>query len=233
MRVEDLTKTLEQTLLDASVSDEAVGLACERVRDHHVASLCVLPHHLPLVVDRLRGCDVKPAVAIDYPSGAHATAERVAQAEWAVAEGAEELDIVLNHRGMLAGEFGAVRDDLVRIMHAVRGRAANVARGDVIVTVTLEAPRLGEKLTRLACLIVDEAGADFAGTSTGVGAVASVHDVEIMRDALSEAVGVRAAGGVHGLAAVQDLVTAGAARVATADVATVLAELAALNGGGR
>jgi deoxyribose-phosphate aldolase len=233
MRVEDLTKTLEQTLLDASIGDEALALACERVREHHVASLCVLPQHLPPVVDHLRGCDVKPAVAIDYPSGAHATAERVAQAERAVAEGAEEIDVVLNHRGMLAGEFGAVRDDLVRVMHAVRGRAANVARGDVLVTVTLEAPRLGEKLTRLACLIVDEAGADFAGTSTGVGGNASVHDVEIMRDALSESVGVRAAGGVHGLSAVQELVTAGAARVATADVATVLAELAALNGGGR
>ena len=233
MRAEDLTKTLERIALEPDASADAVVHACDEVREHHVASLCVLPHHLPAIVERLRGCDVKAAVAIDFPAGNNGTAARVEAAEWAVSEGAEEIDVVLNHRGMLAGDFGAVREDVARVIRAVRSRAANVARGDVLVTVTLEAPLLGEKLTRLACLIVEDAGADFATTSTGDGTAATVADVEIMRDALSEAVGVRAAGGITTLGAVQDLVSAGAARVATAHVATVLADLAALNGGGR
>lgn len=233
MRAEDLTKTLEQTLLDPSLDAEAVMLACVAVRESHVAALSVLPHHLPAVVEQLHGCDVKAAVAIDFPAGANATSERVAAAERAVTEGAEELDVVLNVRGMLAGDFGAVREDLMRILHGVRGRAVNDARGDVLVTVTLEAPLLGEKLTRLACLIVEEAGADFATTATGAATTATVHDVEIMRDALPESVGVRAAGGVRTLETARDLIGAGAARVATADTAGVLAELAAINGGGK
>lgn len=233
MRVEDLTKTLDQTVLDPSLGIDGVLAACEAVRDHHVATLCVLPEHLPTAVDSLHGCDVKAAVAIDFPGGANATADRVAAAERAVSDGAEELDVVLNYHGMLRGEFGAVREDLVRVVRAVRGRAVNAARGNVLVTVTLEAPRLGEKLTRLACLIAAEAGVDFATTATGHGTLATVTDVEIMRDALPEAVGVRAAGGVSALEEVQALVGAGAARVATAQAARVLEELAAANGGGK
>ncbi len=233
MRAEDLTKTLDQTALDPSLGLDGVLAACEVVREHHVATLCVLPEHLPAVVENLRGCDVKAAVAIDFPGGANATADRVARAEAAVSDGAEELDIVLNYRGMLAGEFGAVREDLLRVVRAVRGRAVNAARGDVLVTVTLEAPRLGEKLTRLACLIATDAGVDFATTATGMGADATVTDVEIMRDALPENVGVRAAGNVTTLEQVQALVGAGAARVATAEAAGVLTELAAVNASGK
>lgn len=233
MRAEDLTKTLERTLLEPGAGDDAVLAACEEARDHHVASLCVLSHHLPVVVERLRGCDVKPATVVDFPAGANGTAPRLEEAEEAVSEGAWEIDIVLNHRGMLQGGFRAVRDDLARVVRGVRSRAANHGRGNVMITVTVEAPLLGEKLTRLACVIVEDAGADFAGTSTGRGGPATVSDVEIMRDALSEAVGVRASGDIATLVAVQDLVSAGAARVATPHAADVLAELAALNGGGR
>ncbi len=56
MRAEDLMKTLDQTLLDPAVGPDAVALACDEVRELHAASLCVLPQHLPLVVERLRGC---------------------------------------------------------------------------------------------------------------------------------------------------------------------------------
>ncbi|HMM48709.1 MAG TPA: hypothetical protein PKE32_03735 [Miltoncostaeaceae bacterium] len=233
MRVEDLTKTLECTLLETGIGERELAEACAQVREHHVAALYVRPERLVEIVAHLRGCDVKPAVAIDHSRGAASTAQRVSIAERAVAEGAGELDVALDHQGMLAGRFGAVREDLTRVVHAIRSQAANVARGHALVTVTVEAPLLGEKLTRLACLIADEAGVDFAGTGSGAHGPANVQDVETMRDALSEAVGVRAAGGIHGLEAVQELVSAGAARVATADVATVLAELAELNGGGR
>ena len=113
-----------------------------------------------------------------------------------MAEGADELDVVMNYRAMLAGDFKGVRDDLVRVVRAVRGRAANDARGDVLVKVIIEAPLLNDKVKRLACKIVVDSGADFAKTCTGVGTTATVHDVELMRDALPEGVGVTAAGGV-------------------------------------
>ena len=231
MRAEDLTKTLDLMVLASSTTVADIERACSDARDHHFAALCTLPEYVPLVAELLRGCDVKTCAVIDYPSGSGTTAARTRAADRAVAEGADELDVVMNYTGMLTGDFRGVRDDLLRVVRAVRGRAANDARGDVLVKVIIEAPLMDDKLKRLACKIVDDVGADFAKTCTGSGTHATVHDVELMRDALPEGVGVKAAGGVRTLEAVQAMIGAGAARVGTSSAVLVMAELHALNGG--
>jgi deoxyribose-phosphate aldolase len=232
MRAEDLTKTLDHTVLSPDTTEADIERACAQAREHHFAALCSYPQFVPLMAERLRGCDVKTCAVIDFPDGAGSTLERAQAADRAVAEGADELEVVMNYRAMLAGDFRLVRDDLVRVVRAVRGRAANDARGDVLVKVIIEAPLLDDKLKRLACMIVDGAGADFAKTCTGAGTQATIHDVELMRDALPEAVGVKAAGGVRTLEAVQAMIGAGAARVGTSSAVSVMAELAVLNGDG-
>lgn len=232
MRAEDLTKTLDHTLLSPDVTEADVAEACRQAREHHFAALCSYPHHVPQMADLLRGCDVKTCAAIDFPGGASSTADRARAAATAVAEGADELDVVMNYRAMLAGDFRLARDDLLRVVRAVRGRAANDARGDVLIKVIIEAPLMDDKLKRLACMIVDGVGADFALTCTGAGTLATTHDVELMRDALPEAVGVKAEGGVTCLQEVQAMIGAGAARVGTPAAVSVLAELATLNGDG-
>lgn len=232
MRAEDLTKTLDLSVLSPDLTEAEIVRACDDARAHHFAALCSYAHHVPLVAQRLRGCDVKTAAVIDFPAGTGSTAERAAAAAKAVAEGADEVEVVMNYRAMLAGDFRLARDDLLRVVRAVRGRAANDARGDVLIKVIIEAPRMDDKLKRLACMIVDGVGADFAKTCTGVGTEATIHDVELMRDALPEAVGVKAAGGVRTLESVQAMIGAGAARVGTSSAVSVMAELAALNGDG-
>lgn len=231
MRAEDLTKTLDHTVLAPGITEEDVERACEDARGHHFAALCSYPEYVPLISERLRGCDVKTCAVIDFPGGRSSTAERAAAVDRAVAEGAEELDVVMNFRAMLAGDFTLARDDLARVVRAVRARAANDARGDVLVKVIIEAPLMDDKLKRLACKIVADVGADFAKTCTGVGTQATVHDVELMRDALPEAVGVKAAGGVRTIEAVQAMIGAGASRVGTSAAVSLMAELAALDGG--
>ena len=231
MRGEDLTKTLDHTVLAPGITEEDVERACEDARRHHFAALCSYPAFIPLMSERLRGCDVKTCGVMDFPGGRSSTAERAAAADRAVAEGAEELDVVMNFRAMLAGDFTLARDDLARVVRAVRARAANDARGDVLVKVIIEAPLMDDKLKRLACKIVADVGADFAKTCTGVGTQATVHDVELMRDALPEAVGVKAAGGIRTIEAVQTMIGAGASRVGTSAAVGLMAELAALNGG--
>ena len=231
MRAEDLTKTLDQTVLAPDTSAEDIGRTCAEARDHHFAALCSYPQFVPQMAELLRGCDVKTCAVLDFPGGASSTQERAEAADRAVAEGADELEIVMNYHAMLAGDFKGVRDDLMRVVRAVRGRAANDARGDVIVKVIIEAPLLNDKVKRLACKIVTDVGADFAKTCTGVGTRATVHDVELMRDALPEGVGVKASGGIDTLGAVQAMIGAGAARVGTTAAVGVMAELVALNGG--
>jgi deoxyribose-phosphate aldolase len=231
MRAEDLTKTLDQTVLAPDTSAEDIARACAEARDHHFAALCSYPRFVPQMAELLRGCDVKTCAVLDFPGGASSTLERAEAADRAVAEGADELEIVMNYHAMLAGDFKGVRDDLMRVVRAVRGRAANDARGDVLVKVIIEAPLLNDKVKRLACKIVTDVGADFAKTCTGVGTRATVHDVELMRDALPEGVGVKASGGIDTLEAVQAMIGAGAARVGTSAAVGVMAELVALNGG--
>ena len=124
----------------------------------------------------------------------------------------------------------AVRDELVGLVRAVRSRAVNDSRGNVIVKVIIEAPYLDDKLVRLACKIVADAGADFAKTASGVGTQARVHDVELMRDALPEGVGVKAAGGIRTLEDAEAMINAGASRLGSSAAVGIVAELAQQTG---
>lgn len=228
MRPEDLAKTLDHTILAPGTAAGDVERACEEAREHHFAALCSFPEFVPLMAERLRGCDVKVCAAIDFPDGRSSALARVREAQRAVAEGADELDVVMNYEAMLACDFRRVRDELVAVVRAVRSRAANGGRGEVLVKIIIEAPLLDDKLKRLACKIVADTGADFAKTCTGRGTRATVHDVELMRDALPEGIGVKAAGGVRTLDDVELMVGAGACRVGTSSAVAVVGELAAL-----
>lgn len=229
MRVEDLTKSIDHLVLAPATSMEEVERACQVARDLHVASLCALPYMIPTVAEALRGSDVKACAAIGYPLGGDTHAVKVAAAEQAVADGAGEIEIVMNVPALVSGEFTFVRDELRRIIRAVQSHSANSSRGAALVKVIVEAPMLDDKLLRLACKIVADAGADFATTCTGYGGAATTLAVEIMRDALPEQVGVKAAGGVRTFADVDAMVAAGAARVGTSLTAEIAAELTALN----
>lgn len=226
MRAEDLSKTLDHLVLAPATSLADVMAACDEAVALHLASVCTMPYFVPAVAERLRGTDVKTAAAVGYPLGGEVSAVKVASAEQAVADGAGELDVVMNVPALVSGDFTLVRDELVALVRAVRSRAANDARGGVLVKVIIEAPLLDDKLVRLACKILDDAGADFATTCTGCRTVATAHAVEVMRDALPEHVGVKASGGVRTLEDVQALISAGGARVGTARAAEVLRELA-------
>jgi deoxyribose-phosphate aldolase len=164
---------------------------------------------------------------VDFPFGAGLPAARVDAAKEAVGAGANEIDVSMNVPAMLSGDFTFVRDDLARVVGAARAQARGTARGDVVVKVIIEAPLLDDKLTRLACKIVADSGADFAKTASGVGTVARVQDVELMREALPLSVGVKASGGIRTLSDAQAMIDAGAARVGSSAATAIVREMAA------
>lgn len=177
------------------------------------------------MVDRLHGCDVKTCAVISFPYGADLPQGKIAAAEAAVTAGAEELDVVMNLPALRSGDFGYVRNELSALVRAVQSRAVNDARGMVIVKVVIEAPYLDDKLKRLACKIVADSGADFAKTATGVGTAATVEDVELMREALPEGVGVKASGGIRSLEVAEDMINAGASRIGSGAAVRIMKEL--------
>jgi deoxyribose-phosphate aldolase len=224
MRLEELAKTLDHTVLSPRATQTDVERACDEARERHVAAVCSFPHFLPIMVERLRGCDVKTCTVVGFPFGAELRATKVAAAEHAVSAGAEEIDVVMNVAALRSGDIRFARDELVLLVRAARARAVNDARGQVLVKIIIEAPYLDDKLKRLACRMVADAGADFAKTSTGVGTQATVHDVELMRDALPEWVGVKASGGIRTLADAETMINAGAVRLGSSSTIAILSQ---------
>ena len=223
LRLEELAKTIDHSLLDPTATFEDVEQLCAEAREHHFATVCVLPSCVPLAAEALRGCDVKVCTVVSYPFGADVTKAKVAAAEACIAAGADELDIVINAGALLSGDFHYVRDELAALVRAVRVKSVNMGKGIVLLKVMLHAGYLDDKLKKLACKIVEDAGADFVETSTGHGdGVATVHDVELLRDTLPEAIGVKASGGIDSAEAAEAVIAAGAGRIGTAHAVEIM-----------
>ena len=193
--------------------------------------MCINPVWVRRAVENLRGTDVAVASVIGFPFGADGMRSKVVAAEEAVAHGADEIDVVMCLPAMLSGDFTYVRDELTGVVRAVRMAGVNNGRGLVLVKVIVETCYLSNKLKKMACHIVEGTGADFVKTSTGLGPEgATVHDVELLRDALSERVAVKASGGVRTFSEVQRLINAGAARIGTSVGDQIMQEFFAAQG---
>jgi deoxyribose-phosphate aldolase len=212
LRIEELAKTIDCTLLDPRAGLQEIEAVCQTARELHLASLCVLPKHVGAAAEHLRGSDVKVCAVVGYPEGGAAAKAKVAEAERCLDEGAGELEFALDVRAMLALDFALVRDELTAFARTVRMRTANGGRGSVTLKAIIGTGRLDDKRKKLACKIVELAEVDFAQTSAN-GAPATVHDVELLRDYLPEAVGVKASGGVETLDDAIAMINAGAGRI--------------------
>jgi deoxyribose-phosphate aldolase len=219
LRLEDLAKTLDHALLEPEATPADLERVCAEAREHHLASVCVLPQFVSEAVEHLRGCDVKVCAVIGCPLG-----DEPSRAKIAAADGAGEVEVVVNVGAMVAGEFLDVRDELAALVHSVRMTSVNSGKGQVLVKIALETSHLDEKRIRLAGRIIASAGADFAANSTGRDGAAPRADVELLRECLPEAVAVKASGRIDTLADVQSMVDAGAARVGTARAAAIMNE---------
>jgi deoxyribose-phosphate aldolase len=225
LRLEELAKTIDHTLLDPEATDDDVDRICDEARQHHFAAVCVLPSHVPRAREALRGCDVKVSSVIGHPFGGGSLKEKVSTASACVAAGAHELGLVMNLEAMWRSEFPRVREELAAVVRSVRMLSVNGGRGFVLVKVILECERLDDKLKQLACRIVELVDGDFAETTADATAGApQLYDVELLRERLPERVAVKATGRLESLEQAQELVTAGAARLGAPNAVAVLAE---------
>ena len=226
MHAEELAKTIDHTLLRADATAHDVERLCREAVRHHFASVCVFPHYVPLADGLLREADVKVCTVISFPFGADDMRAKVAAAQDAIGKGADEIDVVFNLPAMLSGEFGYVRDELVSVVRAVRMKSVNTGRGHALVKAIIETCYLSNKMKRLACTILGQAGVDFAKTSTGYGPQgATVQDVELLRDCLDEHIGVKASGGIRTLRDVELMINAGATRIGTSAGIAIMQEV--------
>jgi deoxyribose-phosphate aldolase len=216
VHAEELAKTIDHTLLRAEATAGDVDRLCREAAKYHFAAVCVFPYFVPQAADLLRRADVKVCSVISFPFGAESARVKVVAAEDAVARGADEIDVVINLPALFSGDFGYVRSELASIVRAVRMKAVNSGRGQVIVKSIIETCYLTNKMKRLVCKICEQSGVDFVKTSTGYGPQgATVKDVELLRDCLDEHVGVKASGGIRTYRDVELMINAGAGRIGT------------------
>ena len=202
-----LAGMIDHTILKANATREQVERLCDEASEHGFASVCVNSCWVALAAERLADTPVMVCTVIGFPLGAMSTAGMVAEATCAVADGADELDMVINVGWLLAGDADAVRDDIAAVVTAARGRCVKV----ILETCLLTPEKIAE-----ACELSVEAGATFVKTSTGFSTGgATVEDVALMRKTVGDRCKVKASGGIHNAAEAQAMVDAGADRIGT------------------
>ena len=213
-----LNKYIDHTILKANATRGQVKKLCDEAAEHGFASVCVNSCWVPLCAERLVGTGVSVCTVIGFPLGAMSTAGKAAEAAAAVADGADELDMVINVGWLVAGEDDLVRDDIAAVVAAAKGRCVKV----IIETCLLDD---GQKAR--ACELSAEAGATFVKTSTGFSTGgATVHDVALMAKTVAGRCEVKASGGIHTAAEAQAMIDAGAERIGTSSGIAIVSDSA-------
>ncbi|WP_040537041.1 deoxyribose-phosphate aldolase [Schleiferilactobacillus shenzhenensis] len=214
-----LAKYLDHTLLKPDATEDQVTRVIAEAKHYHFASVCINPYWVKLTHQELVGTDVNACTVIGFPLGATTTASKVAESQQALADGADELDMVLNIGELKAGHKEAVQADIKAVAEAAHA-------GHGLLKVIIEAVLLTDEEKVTACQLAEAAGADYVKTSTGFASGgATVHDVALMRQTVGDRLGVKAAGGIHTKADALAMIKAGASRIgASASVAIVTTE---------
>jgi len=210
-----LAGMIDHAVLKPTATLEDLIAACDLADRCKVAGLCVRPCDVAAAAERLAGSGVAVGTVIAFPHGTAATEIKAAEAAQAVADGADELDMVINIARLLDGDMDNVRRDIAAVVRAAKGR---------VVKVIMECCYLDRERKLAACQAIAAAGAHFAKTSTGFGASgARVDDVCLLRANLPAEVGVKAAGGIASLADALAMIKAGANRIGTSKTESILA----------
>jgi deoxyribose-phosphate aldolase len=218
-----LAATIDHAILKPELTRAEVDADLAVAAEWGVFSVCVRPSDIAHAVRRLDGTGVAVGTVIGFPHGTTSTASKVAEVEQAIADGAVEVDMVVNIGFLRSGFDDAVVDDIRAVVAAADGRITKV----ILETAYLDLAEI-ERGSRLT----EAGGAAFVKTSTGFGGGgATLEHVRLMRATVGPDTQVKASGGVRGLDTALAMLDAGATRLGTSASATILGELRAIEAG--
>ncbi len=205
MKKHDIARMIDHTLLAPNASSEDIRRLCREAAENDFASVCIQPCYVPLAAECLKGSRAKVCTVIGFPLGVNCTEIKAAEAAKAVADGADEVDMVLNRSLVADGRWTEVQKDIEAVVAAAKER---------LVKVILEATELQPDVLAEAARTAVAAGADFVKTSTGfVGGGARVEDIRIMKEAVGDRAQIKASGGIHSYDEAMAMIAAGATRI--------------------
>ncbi|MCQ2080258.1 MAG: deoxyribose-phosphate aldolase [Lachnospiraceae bacterium] len=208
------SKLFDHTILKADATKEQVVKICDEAKKYNFMSVCVNSYYTPLVAEELKDTDVKVCTVVGFPLGQMSTETKALETAYAVASGADEIDMVIN--------VGALKDkSYLEVLADIRAVRA-VCPGKTL-KVIIETCLLTDEEKVKACELSVEAGADFVKTSTGFSTGgATVDDVALMRKTVGENVGVKASGGIRDTKTAEEMVKAGASRLGTSSTISII-----------
>lgn len=218
---------IDHSLLNPTLTDEALDEGCRLARRLGVASVCIKPYALQRCARILEGSHVLPGTVIGFPHGSHSTMAKVAEARIALDDGGLELDMVVNIGKVLSEDWDYVRAEIAAVTREAHARGG-------IVKVIFENCYLTDAHKVRLCQICGEAGADYIKTSTGFGpGGATIHDLKLMLEHAPPGVKVKAAGGIRTLDQLLEVRGMGVARVGASRTEEILQECRARFGTGK
>jgi deoxyribose-phosphate aldolase len=213
---EQVAKQIDHAVLKPSFTDTDLEKHARMCIARGVKSMCVRPCDVALAARHLQGSSVLVSVVIGFPHGHHRPEVKALEAELALADGARELDMVMNIGKFLSGNFEAVRRDIAAVVAVAKPKQA-------IVKVIQESGYLTLEQVALACQLAEEAGADFVKTSTGFGPGSATPEiVAVMLKTVGGRLGVKPSGGIRDWKTAVGYLDQGASRLGVGSTEAVL-----------
>src|SRR5260370_23977873 len=214
----ELAKMMDHSLLQQTLTDAELEQGCQLAREYNVASVCIKPYFVRRAAQILAGSTVATSTTIGFPHGGHVSSIKAAEAQQAIADGARELDVVVNIGKVLSKDWAYVTADIRAVVEVAH-------RNQALVKVIFENCFLAEEHKEQLCRICGEVGADFVKTSTGYGTEGAKHeDLKLMRRCSPPHVRVKAAGGVRTFVRLLAVRALGVARVGATATKAILDE---------
>ncbi|ATA93226.1 deoxyribose-phosphate aldolase [Capnocytophaga canimorsus] len=205
----ELSKYIDHTFLKATATVSEIETLCKEAITHDFFSVCVNSGYVSYAKDFLKETDIKVCSVVGFPLGAMSTRSKVYETEQALADGADEVDMVINVGWLLSGKIDEVKQEISLIKKAC---------GDKVLKVILETCYLTDDQKRLACELSVQAGADFVKTSTGFGSGgATLADVQLMKDSVKGKAKIKASGGVRDFQTAMEYINLGVQRIGTSN----------------
>jgi deoxyribose-phosphate aldolase len=205
----NVNQYIDHTLLKPDAQSEAIIQLCNEAQKYEFAAVCVNATYVPLAFKLLEKSKVLICTVVGFPLGASPTETKVHEANWAMDNGADEIDMVINIGALKDNEDSIVENDIAELAKACHSKGK-------ILKVIIETCLLNEEQKIRACKLAVNAKADFVKTSTGfAGGGATLEDVELMRKTVGPDMGVKASGGVRDLEMANKMIAVGATRLGT------------------
>src|SRR5699024_5944756 len=204
--MKNIAQYIDHTILNADATKEDIRVLCEEAEEYNFKTVCIQPYWVEYAPEVLEGTDVGVTTVIGFPLGANTSEIKAIETKLAIADGASDVDMVINIGALKSEDYDTVLNDIQAVVDAAEGKA--------IVKVIIETALLTKNEKVRASELSKQAGADFVKTSTGFSTGgATLDDVRLMRATVGPDMGVKASGGVRTYEDAKAMIEVGATRI--------------------